>query len=84
MYFPLVRIENIQGEPYFEVKPVGPADDSGRVLLDLKGKELGSFRQENTSQGKRASLTLKNNGDMSFYHKRYLIRLLPRNLGQKI
>jgi len=56
------HVENLKGDPFFEVKTTGPADDNGRILLDIKGKELGGFRQEKICSGKRASLTVKNNG----------------------
>merc|ERR1712106_666523 len=55
------RIDDTSGEKYFSIIPTDLMDDSMK-LVDAKGKEIANFRKERFGAGKRAHITVKNNG----------------------
>ena len=57
-----LRIDDTSGEKYFSILPTDLLDDSMK-LVDAKGKEIANFRKERFGAGKRAHITVKNNGE---------------------
>ena len=59
---PFVSIVDTSGDKYFDILPTDLMDDSMK-LVDAKGKEIACFRKERFGAGKRAHITVKNNGE---------------------
>ena len=57
-----VSIVDTSGDKYFDILPTDLLDDSMK-LVDAKGKEIACFRKERFGAGKRAHITVKNNGE---------------------
>ena len=59
---PFLSIVDTSGDKYFDILPTDLMDDSMK-LVDAKGKEIACFRKERFGAGKRAHITVKNNGE---------------------